>query len=188
MAERAGFEPPIRQLNSRYFSKTRASRRERHARVTAVAVSGVGGDAATSAKSGGRSWPSARAASPLRRNRPFAEPRLPGPTPRTGNRRSRENPGLSGGAIRLVGAVPGAGRRGLLHVKARVSSPSAGYMRRDCRADSVGPANIRAPSRSRGRGCTRRLRSSLTGPTKRFRRAAIDKGVPRSIACVRLAL
>src|SRR6266699_160036 len=71
----------------------------------------------------------------VRRNRPFAEPRLPGPTSRTGNRRSRENPGLSGGEIRLVGAGPGARRRGLLYDKARFSSPPAGYMRRDFRAD-----------------------------------------------------
>ena len=63
-----------------------------------------------------------------------------------------KTPGCPAARSVLVGAVPGARRRGLLHDKVRFSSPSAGYMRRDFRADSVGPANIRASSRSRGRG------------------------------------
>ena len=123
-----------------------------------------------------------------RRNRPFTEPRLPGPTPRTGNRRSRENPGLSGGAIRLVGAVPGAGRRGscttrpgsllplLVTCGAITALIQLGRLTSAHRADREAVV-VRDD----------RVRRSQ-GPTKRSRRAAIDKGVRRSIACVRLAL
>ena len=47
-----------------------------------------------------------------RRNRPFAEPHLPGPTPGVGNQPNRENPELSCDVIRLAGAIPKQGVAG----------------------------------------------------------------------------